>query len=338
MIAAALLLLLQTAPAPGQTQSFGDWMAGCDNGLACEAQSLPWSADGGGELISFQLVLTRPATPDAAPAIQMISHEEEAAYELPVLVDGREIAIATRGDSESDYVFTEEAGDALIAAMIAGEAAQVRSQAALPPATISLSGLSAALRWIDERQRRAGTVTAMVARGEAPAASVGPALPVIRQVRPVEGAEAAPLAEAAARAIADSQECFLPEHMEFTTESHAIAPDVTMTLIACDSGAYNFSSLIYVRRGGGAPEQARFDVPVNWGAEGPPVLVNAWWDPVEVTLHSYAKGRGIGDCGTDQSFVWDGAMFRLTEQRVMEECRGSMRWIIVWRAEVAPAE
>ncbi|MBC7987325.1 MAG: DUF1176 domain-containing protein, partial [Sphingomonadaceae bacterium] len=179
--------------------------------------------------------------------------------------------------------------------------------------------------------------TAMVARGDAPAASMppAPALPVIRQVRTDESARAEPLDAATAHTIAEGQECFLPEHMTFSNESHPIAPDTVMTLIACDSGAYNFSSLIYVRRGGGAPEQARFDVPVGWNDDGPPVLVNAWWDPVAATLYSYAKGRGIGDCGTAQSFVWDGAMFRLIEQRVMGECRGSMRWITVWRAEIA---
>ncbi|MBC7986758.1 MAG: DUF1176 domain-containing protein, partial [Sphingomonadaceae bacterium] len=160
MIAAALLLLLQTAAAPGETRSFGDWMAGCDNALVCEAQSLPWTADGGGELIAYQLVVTRAAAPDATPHIHLLNQEEEGPYRLPVLVDGREVAVATRGESEDSYVFTEDAGAALLAAIVTGETAQVQSREGLPPVTLSLAGSSAALRWIDERQRRAGTVTA----------------------------------------------------------------------------------------------------------------------------------------------------------------------------------
>jgi hypothetical protein len=32
--------------------------------------------------------------------------------------------------------------------------------------------------------------------------------------------------------------------------------------------------------------------------------------------------------------VWDGAMFRLTSATAMGECRGSVDWIPIWRAEV----
>ena len=44
------------------------------------------------------------------------------------------------------------------------------------------------------------------------------------------------------------------------------------------------------------------------------------------------KGRGLGDCGTRRTYVWDGARFRLTFQAQMDECRGSIDWIPTWRA------
>lgn len=69
----------------------------------------------------------------------------------------------------------------------------------------------------------------------------------------------------------------------------------------------------------------------SWGdALDVPLLVNTHW--AEGELSTYAKGRGIGDCGTAERFAWDGEMFRLIERREMNQCRGSPHWITVWRA------
>jgi Protein of unknown function (DUF1176) len=48
------------------------------------------------------------------------------------------------------------------------------------------------------------------------------------------------------------------------------------------------------------------------------------------------KGRGLGDCGSSQNFVWDGTMFRLVEARVMGECRGAADFLTVFRAAPRP--
>jgi hypothetical protein len=61
-------------------------------------------------------------------------------------------------------------------------------------------------------------------------------------------------------------------------------------------------------------------------------LVNSGFG--EGRLTSYSKGRGIGDCGIAQDFVWDGTRFRLIEQSEMTECRGSTRMVTTWRADV----
>jgi hypothetical protein len=46
------------------------------------------------------------------------------------------------------------------------------------------------------------------------------------------------------------------------------------------------------------------------------------------------KGRGIGDCGGSQHYVWDGTEFRLVAVEEMGECRGVVDFISVWRARV----
>ena len=63
-------------------------------------------------------------------------------------------------------------------------------------------------------------------------------------------------------------------------------------------------------------------------------MVDSEYDPGSRTLRGFNKGRGIGDCGTSQTYVWDGSRFRLTEATSMGECRGAWRWIPVWTAQV----
>jgi hypothetical protein len=68
--------------------------------------------------------------------------------------------------------------------------------------------------------------------------------------------------------------------------------------------------------------------------DGVPLLSNATWDAQKGELASFSKGRGLGDCGSAETYVWDGRRFRLTYQIAMAECRGVLDWIPVWRAEV----
>lgn len=118
-------------------------------------------------------------------------------------------------------------------------------------------------------------------------------------------------------------------------DRHALGGGATLVLIPCGAGAYNFSSVPYAVAGGKA-QVATFDSSPGWTDDGPPVLVNADFDAKTGELSSYAKGRGIGDCGSAERFVWDGTRFRLIEARGMGECRGSINWLIVWRAKAAP--
>ena len=111
------------------------------------------------------------------------------------------------------------------------------------------------------------------------------------------------------------------------------------------SGAYNFSSAPYIGEitedspGGWAFRPAPFDRQPSWGGEGTePLLVNSNWDDREQTLSSYGKGRGLGDCGRAENYVWDGERFRLIEASAMDECRGSYLWITTWRARYRQVE
>jgi hypothetical protein len=62
--------------------------------------------------------------------------------------------------------------------------------------------------------------------------------------------------------------------------------------------------------------------------------VNGQYDPGSRTLSAFAKGRGIGDCGVSQTWVWTGDRFTLGGESVMGDCAGvpSDYWPMTWRS------
>jgi hypothetical protein len=65
------------------------------------------------------------------------------------------------------------------------------------------------------------------------------------------------------------------------------------------------------------------------------MTTNASFDKKTMTLSTFAKGRGLGDCGTAEDWVWDGQNFRLTLLRIMPHCKGIGvdDWPVLYRAE-----
>ena len=161
-----------TGPAVSpEARSFRDWRAQCDNGNVCAAFG--------------------PSTAETAGWIRV--SREPGATARPGVVFG------LRGDSGSDIpgpltvnldgtIYTAAAGAADTAAFVLSDADAVTFMSRLPNArtltlsaggftsSLSVSGSSAALLWIDERQGRLDTVTAVVRKGDRPA-SVVPAVP-----------------------------------------------------------------------------------------------------------------------------------------------------------------
>jgi hypothetical protein len=203
--------------------------------------------------------------------------------------------------------------------------------------TISIAGASAALLYMDDRQQRVGTVTALARPGPKPASAVPsppPAPDIAVPPTTAKPPRRMPLATAAAlrKKACDGGESDDKQPAETyrldATHSIALVPD------HCDSGAYNSGILIYVGADTGPWQPAPYDTPQDKTDEGGlnPLEFNAGWDPKGGTLDMYMKGRGLGDCGNRRTYVWDGARFRLTFQAQMDECRGSIDWIPTWRA------
>ena len=53
-------------------------------------------------------------------------------------------------------------------------------------------------------------------------------------------------------------------------------------------------------------------------------LFGAYFDPETLTLSSFFKGRGLGDCGTAGIWRWDEFAFRLEAFYAKSECDGTI--------------
>lgn len=329
-----------TGPVPGEVKIFKDWYVACDNIWSCEAGTL---SDDGSEIFTAQVVrIRREGGPDAPFRIGLRPQEEQAKGAAKLVIDGGK-PLTGKPDSEGDTWLDEAQSMATARALANGKSARVvlSDGAAIP---ISLAGSSAALRYIDAIQQRAGTSGAIVATGAKPDAAQPPAAPQLTARAATKLIELPDL-KAYPKVIADSGCEFRMEGAEDGVEplGQRNGKDMALVLIACDSGAYNFGSVVMIaERPMEDPNarwsfrKAKFDGETGWGDEEQVAqVVNASFDAATGTLSEFAKGRGLGDCGTANSYVWDGEQFRLSERHEMGDCRGAWDWPRVWIAEVS---
>lgn len=329
------LAVKATAPRPGALETYRDWTIGCDNRNRCEAVSL--LPEGGAWPDSPIMVgVLRDAGPDTAAEV-WVSRDAKGGGEFSFYVDGHRIASAM--SREGDATVRGPQASALAIAMARGGVLEIRS-GSRSLGKPSLAGSGAALRYMDARQGRAGTSTALVATGPLGPIAVraAPVAPSIRRaVLPVGGAPAN-LWREELTAIGKFTGCTAEMKDAQPPELHRLSRTETLILVPCGGGAYNFTSVPVVATGDAgrrAFRLAAFDMKPGWSEEeARPMLVNVGWTAEKLRLDSFAKGRGIGDCGGSEAYVWDGARFRLIQATSMGECRGAWRWIRTWSAQV----
>ena len=323
------------AAAPGKLETYRDWIIGCDNGGGCEAVSL-LAENGVGPEMFATISIMREGGAAAQPVIT-ITPAEPARGQVDLMVDGMGVARASLvGDAVK---FTGVQAYAVIDRLSRGTRFELVAHGkSLGEA--SLSGSAAALRYMDARQGRAGTVTALVAKGPLRAAAVraAPALPAIRLgVMPPQGKGEALWQTEVSRVNALTG-CGDENLGNAEAEVYPLAGNRALVLVPCGAGAYNFTAVPVIASGKAGRRTfalAPFDRRPRWGDDAHvPLLVNVRWDASRALLTSYAKGRGVGDCGNSEDYVWDGTMFRMVRASLMTECRGARDWITVFRARL----
>lgn len=322
------------APKPGALETYKDWTIGCDNRNRCEAVSLlPEGADWPENPV--MIGVSRPAGPDAVTQV-WVRRDARGGGDISFHVDGRKVANVPAKDGEATLRGPQ--ADALAIAMARGGVLEVKSGNRLLGRP-SLAGSGAALRYMDARQGRAGTSTALVATGALGPLAVraAPATSEIRRAVIAKGAAPAALWREELTALGKFTGCTDEiRNGPQTPEQYRLSKTETLILVPCGNGAYNALSVPVIATGIAGRRAFRlagFDYKPGWSQEeSRPMLVNAGWVGDKALLQSYAKGRGIGDCGGSETYVWDGTRFRLTEATSMGECRGAWHWITTWSA------
>jgi hypothetical protein len=354
-LAATAMLLSQAAPAAADTKDFREWLAACDNLRNCNAYGFESVVTG-----STWLRIERGGAPNAPVKITLaVFAEDDITFtirfndpSLPGLPDN---AIAgTKGDDDLRRVVLTDtvSADTLIASIRKAEKIIVtrkdppgKKQPSDPLVSeISMSGAVASLLWMDEQQKRLGTATALIRKGDKPASAVPaqPKAPVTVAAKAATGkapAKTDPALIKKGRAL-----CGEEDDGSKLTETWPLGNNQFLYAFSCpdSSGAYNYRYGFLVATGGNAAtaRAVSFKWPIKIGdLETDPgadeTTVNPSFDEKTMLLSSFNKGRGLGDCGSWEEWLWDGKAFRLAELKMMPHCKGIplSDWPVLYRAE-----
>lgn len=333
-----------------RSRTFRDWYAVCDNGNRCVAYS--GTATG-------WIRVALDAGPTAAPSV-MVGLWPDDGDALPgplsLVIDGKRHATTAGPQDTSSALIGPGDARTVIAELVAGRSLALAS--GNQTADLPIAGVSAALLWIDERQGRLETSTALIRRGVRPASAVpaAPALPVVVAAPAVSqaGFEGAldPMAEddppaiavpAALKALPDVRQCHedtaFNSYLQKAVTASRLNASTELWGIPCDSGAYNVTYAYFLTGENGAdPRPARFPELDDAATAADPEaeynrLINPVYDPATRSLNAFSKARGLGDCGVTQTWTWTGRAFALSREQVMGECWGMVSdfWPTTWR-------
>jgi hypothetical protein len=323
----AALLLAAAASPEAELKTFKDWVVGCDNGLLCQASAMMPESD-----VSVTLTVRRGPEGDAAPDVWLRSVDTDPA---DVSADGKKLGLHLSKNDDEAFVVAPADAMRLLDAVRSAKSVEALDKDGKSIGDVLVDGASAALLYMDDQQHRLGTTGALVRRGDKPNSTVPPPpeLPIRYSVK--GSAKAAPvLSPAFVTKVRKDGEC--PDETDpnlvSTDRLDATHSFASVTLL-CQSGAYNFISDNYVIADGKAPTAAKFDDDKRH-TEGDLDHYNLYWDAKTRRLDAGFKGRGIGDCGGRQHYVWDGTQFVLVAVEEMDDCRGVVDFISVWRAKV----
>lgn len=320
------------APAPGPLRTFKDWVIGCDNLRACTALGLMADQGAGGFI---KVERGAAATAEAAVRFSVLIEDVEPKDALlTVAVDGQAAAVVDRkpaqlDDGQASLTLTGPAARAFIEAIRPAQAVTltlVDGPKVVQSAKVSLAGAAAALLFMDDQQKRIGTVTALADRGPAPVSAVPapPEMPALAAVKMTE------IDKPGRR----------PAGVPKPKDKGCPGDDLVFRLSAAETlwgtcafaAAYNWGYGFW-RVGAGAPVAAKFVLPGADPHDDAGVLVNPALSEDGLAITTFSKGRGIGDCGMIADWAWDGTAFRPVRVVQMQACGGvpSDDWPVLLR-------
>ena len=335
-----LFMTTSAVAAPAQ-KSFTDWQVTCNNQNFCQARNT-------GEHQGLVMTLTRSAGAHADVTLRIdygnLNNFSRVASKAPpieprLLLDGQPLKPAgdkwritpyrlITNDPSTINAFLKQIQEASLITLKEGEG------------KLSLAGLKAALIFIDAQQKRVGSETAWIKKGDEPPLSVPPA-PALKEVAitnptptPLSQEELSDLLDYGTWRMNNSQCSLDPVRREVRVA--ALSDDKALMMIGCEAGAYNTVDLAWLvsRKKPFASRPVRLRLPFTPANDNPDLeLMNVEYNEKTKELTTLAKGRGLGDCGVSTRWRYDGQRFRLVRYAEEPSCdgwNGPDSWPILW--------
>ncbi len=341
VVVCAFLAFASLSPASAGTyREFGKWAVGCDNARACAAFGIS-EAERAGERHGLRIA----REPGEAGKLRIAFNRKDVAKMEHVVIDGakRPIAPAEPGTASS----SERSMLALVDSLL-NASTMTGPDGGTDAEIVSLKGLKAALLYIDEQQGRIGSRNAFVAKGDKATARRPGDYPVVRavQVSDVEEKRRAALSPQVQKRImayhrrtTDRKNCdigFEPGD-EASPEPHPLQPGLTLMEVYCWRAAYQAGSVFYLydHKSGVVTDPGFEQLDTKTGAitTGKAKSISGA-DYAKGRIESLHKARGLGGCGVQLGWRWDGRVFRLTSYHQKLLCNHEDAAFRLYRAKI----
>lgn len=333
-----------------EVSEFADWSVACDNARDCTAVSVSrdfvvrvWQSDPG-DYASPKLWVKRAAGPDAKARVFLDTTVwgEAGAGEGPATLhvytecDGDCTGRAYRliALEPGRYELAPADVPAFLAESVKTPRAATRFADGRMHGIVTTAGMTAALRFIDETQQRRGTVTAIYAKGSAPARSVPPPPPRAR-VTVTRGEEVdaqASFATDAALVAARAQACpgVNLQGRDPLRARWRLASGDYLWALGCSDNPDAPRRLWLIETPGKGTAAFHLPRPEQGRPAEPSVLPNSAFDPGSGMLTAYSDTK----CGWQRRWAWTGKAFEMVDAVEMPSCIGipQHQWLQTYRA------
>jgi hypothetical protein len=335
-----------TAP---EVAEFGDWSVACDNARDCTAVSVSRAyvkrieSTDPGDYAMPKLWVKRRAGPKAQVRVFVdatvwgkVDPEPDVTtlhiyYECDGDCTGR--AYQLKRLEAGRYELAPDQVAAFFGESVKTSKAATRSRNAEMHGTLSTSGLTAAMRYIDESQERRGTVTAIYAKGKKPASAVPvePDRPMVRVVRGLEE----PVTESydyTALNLKRAEHCeiFGGTGFDPPTQRFKLANGQALWSAGCGSNPHHEKRIWLIETGQNSFELFKVPRPEQGRPAELAILPNSDFDPGSGQITSYSGGM----CGWRRRWAWTGTSFEMVDSIEMPSCIDILpnQWLQTYRA------
>lgn len=314
-LAFVISLGICAAPAPDSVSfSYKDWDLICDNTLTCRAAGYSSSDTDPAATV----LLTRKAGPSTAIVnrVMLADYDGDIASKSPgtpiLYIDDKSLGRLLTVDGDA-WQMSEPQFTAFKLALRRDSKISFKDK--VQEYIFSGAGSSAVLLKMDDVQGRPGTPGAVFKKGSSSETNVKMpvAIPVIvkapvrdkqsRDMTPEEMARIKPTLLGLASQANDCRE----ERINGTWQIANLNENQSLVIVPCWMGAYNFGDVYYVIS--------------NDMTTSPERVTDSATSYEDGVVYFSMKDRGLGDCWSNEEWVWDGKRFDLSAATTTGRCR-----------------